>query len=268
MTGCLVHIAEKWMNFRAYISMGFFVVWGFDDLGVFFLWNSEINNLFFDFCLGFSTPLKIKIQSQVSRMCCFKTALSTFPVIPEYKHYHTDHSFNSGILILCPFLCYVSTNMQEFLTASLQFTSQFLFLKFSCASTAHIYWFSLSIWHAGSSSANRPQSHNNGSIEQPRLEGTLKGHLIKPFVGKESWMRLSSVVFSQKWDHLPGVWYTNIRTEQRYCLYCIFVQIWVLGNNCTRPEHCLAESQGIYTLTKTNKLLNPFWLVHHVTCWS
>jgi len=51
------------------------------------------------------------------------------------------------------------------------------------------------------------------------------------------------------------VQYTNIHTEQRYCLYCIFVQIWVLGDNSTKLADHLAESRGLYTLTKTKKLL-------------
>jgi len=73
---------------------------------------------------------------------------------------------------------------------------------------------------------------------------------------------------SQKWDLLPGVQYTNIHTEQRYCPYYIFVQIWVLGDNSTKLAHPLAESQGLYTLTKTKKLVITFWLLHHVRCLS
>jgi len=65
-------------------------------------------------------------------------------------------------------------------------------------------------------------------------------------------------VLSQKWDCLPSVRYTNIHTEQRYCLYSIFVQIWVLGDNSTKLAHCLAESQGLFTLTKPDKLVIVF----------
>jgi len=63
---------------------------------------------------------------------------------------------------------------------------------------------------------------------------------------------------SQKWDCLLGVQYANTHTEQRYCLYCIFVQIRVLGDNSTKLAHRLAESQQLYTLTKTKKLLVTF----------
>jgi len=48
-------------------------------------------------------------------------------------------------------------------------------------------------------------------------------------------------MLSQKWDRLPGVQYANIHTEQRYCLYFIFAQIWVLGDNSTKLGHRLAE---------------------------
>jgi len=62
-------------------------------------------------------------------------------------------------------------------------------------------------------------------------------------------------MLSQKWDHLSCVRYANIHTEQRYCLYCIFAQIWVLGDNFTKLVPCLAESQGLHTSMKTKKLL-------------
>jgi len=65
-------------------------------------------------------------------------------------------------------------------------------------------------------------------------------------------------LLSQKWDHLPSVQYANIHTEQRYCLYCIFAQIWVLGHNSTKLAHSLAKPQGLYTLTKPRKLFVTF----------
>jgi len=71
-------------------------------------------------------------------------------------------------------------------------------------------------------------------------------------------------MFSPKWDHSPGVQYANIHTEQRYRIYCVFAQTWVLGANSTKLAHPLAESQGLYTRTKTKKLLIAFWLVHHI----
>ena len=66
---------------------------------------------------------------------------------------------------------------------------------------------------------------------------------------------MTAKIIVQKGDRLTGVQYTNIHTEQRYCLYCIFVQIWVLGDNSTKLADHLAESRGLYTLTKTKKLL-------------
>ena len=50
------------------------------------------------------------------------------------------------------------------------------------------------------------------------------------------------VLLSQKWDHLCGVQYTNIHTEQRYWLYCMFAQIWVLGDKSRKLEHHLVVS--------------------------
>jgi len=44
---------------------------------------------------------------------------------------------------------------------------------------------------------------------------------------------------------------TPIHREQKYCLYCMLVQIWVLGVNSTKLAHRLAESeqnQGNYSL--------------------
>jgi len=66
------------------------------------------------------------------------------------------------------------------------------------------------------------------------------------------------MVFPPKWDQLPGVRYANIYTEQRYCLYCIFMQLWVLGGNSTKLAPRLAEPQRIYTLTETKQLLLTF----------
>jgi len=39
----------------------------------------------------------------------------------------------------------------------------------------------------------------------------------------------------------------------------------VLGDNFTKLAHCLGDSQGLYALTRTKKLLIAFLLVHHVT---
>ena len=50
-----------------------------------------------------------------------------------------------------------------------------------------------------------------------------------------------------KWDRLACVEYTNIHTEQRYCPYCIFAQIWVLGDNSTKLAHCLAVTRTIHS---------------------
>jgi len=72
-------------------------------------------------------------------------------------------------------------------------------------------------------------------------------------------------LLSQKWDPSPCVQYANIHTKQRYCLYCIFAQVWVLGDNSTKLACHLAESQGWYTLTNSKKLLITFWLVHCFT---
>jgi len=66
------------------------------------------------------------------------------------------------------------------------------------------------------------------------------------------------LALSKKWECLPHVHYANIHTEQRYSFYCIFAQIWVLDDNSTKLAHRLAESQVIYTLTKTKKLLITF----------
>jgi len=74
-------------------------------------------------------------------------------------------------------------------------------------------------------------------------------------------------LLSWKWDHLACVQYANIHTEQTCCLYCIFAQMWVPDDNSTKLANCLAESQGLYTLTKIKKLL-IFWLVHHITWLS
>ena len=71
-------------------------------------------------------------------------------------------------------------------------------------------------------------------------------------------------LLTQKWDRLPGVQYANTHTEQRGCLYCILVQTWALGGNSTKRAPRLAQSQRLYTLTKTKKLLAAFWLVHRV----
>jgi len=71
-------------------------------------------------------------------------------------------------------------------------------------------------------------------------------------------------LFYQKWGRLPGVWYINIHTEQRYCLCYIIAQILVLSDNSTKLAPCLAKSQGLYTLTKTEKLLITLRFVHRV----
>ena len=71
-------------------------------------------------------------------------------------------------------------------------------------------------------------------------------------------MRPRHCCFPKKQHCLPGVRYANIHTEQRDCLSCIFAQIWVLGDNSTKLAHCLAESGGLSTLTKTKKLLITF----------
>ena len=60
-------------------------------------------------------------------------------------------------------------------------------------------------------------------------------------------------LLSQKWDHLPSVRYANIHTEQRYCLYCVFAEIWVLDDTSTKLAYHLAESQRLYTFTKPKK---------------
>ena len=91
------------------------------------------------------------------------------------------------------------------------------------------------------------------------LKSTASAFYLQP----KFWLML--VVLSQKWDRLPSVQYANIHAEQRHCLYCIFVWIWVLGDNSTKLASRLAESQGLDTLTKTKKLLITFWLVHCVT---
>jgi len=65
-------------------------------------------------------------------------------------------------------------------------------------------------------------------------------------------------LLSQQWNGLPSVRYADMHTEQRYCLYCVFAQICVLGDNFTKLAHRLAESQGLYTLTKPKKLLITF----------
>ena len=67
-----------------------------------------------------------------------------------------------------------------------------------------------------------------------------------------------------KWNLSPSVQYTNIHTEQRCCLHCMFAQLWVLGDNSTKLVRCLTKSQGLYILTKAKKLLITFWLVHCV----
>jgi len=76
-----------------------------------------------------------------------------------------------------------------------------------------------------------------------------------------SWL-LQVRMLSQKWDCLPPVQYANVHTEQRYCLYCIFAQTWVLGDHSTKLTPHLAESQRLYTLTKTNQLFIAFdWFI-------
>jgi len=66
---------------------------------------------------------------------------------------------------------------------------------------------------------------------------------------------LKTILLSQKWDHLPGMQYANTHTEQRSCLYCIFSQIWVLGDSSTKLAHHFAESQRLHTPTKPKKLI-------------
>ena len=66
---------------------------------------------------------------------------------------------------------------------------------------------------------------------------------------------------SQKWDRLPSVRYTNTHTERRPCLYCIFVQIWALGDNCTKLAHLLAESQPLLLQKQINYLLVSGWFI-------
>jgi len=83
----------------------------------------------------------------------------------------------------------------------------------------------------------------------------------KPTTTKKPWNSL----LSQKWGHLPLVQYANTLTEQRYCIHGIFAQIRLLGDSSTKLAHCLAESQGLDTLTKPNKLLVTFRLAHHIT---
>jgi len=53
---------------------------------------------------------------------------------------------------------------------------------------------------------------------------------------------------SHKWDHFRGVLDANIHTEQRYCLYCIFAQIRVLGDNSTKTAALLSRvTRSIYS---------------------
>jgi len=66
-------------------------------------------------------------------------------------------------------------------------------------------------------------------------------------------------VLSQKWDHLPSVRYAHIHTEQRYCLYCMFATVWVLGDISTKLAAHLAESHGLYAHTKINYSLHTDW---------
>jgi len=65
-------------------------------------------------------------------------------------------------------------------------------------------------------------------------------------------------IFFPKLGSFPGVQYTDKHTEQRYCLYRIFVQIGVLGDNSTKLAPRLAESQELCTLTKARKYFTTF----------
>ena len=69
-------------------------------------------------------------------------------------------------------------------------------------------------------------------------------------------------MLSQQWGRLASVCYANIQAEQRNCPYCMFVQMWVLGDNATELAPGLAELQGLHARMKTRKLLIMFCLVH------
>lgn len=62
-----------------------------------------------------------------------------------------------------------------------------------------------------------------------------------------------AVVLSQERDCFPGVQYANVHTEQRYFIYFMSAQRWVLGGNSIKLAHYLQNLPPIYLVTGLEK---------------